>query len=168
MLNEVDGRAPGNAAPAYLEIIRIRDSVVVSFKSAFEHDAILRLRQREIWRRTRRVLRHVGEPFVRIEGSAVELSGQNGSADLIHDLERTVRKIAQRPLTPAMVQEVLGITGRERARWAKDGRFAPTAMVEVNRGQSFRFGTYAAADVRRLLDDPSIVAAWREADRDQV
>lgn len=136
MLNEADGRAPGNAAPAYLEITRVRDYVVVSFKSAFEHDAILRLRQREIWRRTRRVL--------------------------------TVRKIALRPLTPAMVQEVLGITGRERARWAKDGRFAPTAMVEVNRGQSFRFGTYAVSDVRRLLDDPSILAAWREADGDRA
>jgi hypothetical protein len=156
--------APGKARPAYLEIRRVRDAVVVSFKLAFEHDAILRLREREIWRRTRRVLRHVGEPFVRVEGSAVELSGLNGSAALIHDLERTVQKIALRPLTPAMVQEILGISSRERIRWAKDGRLAPTAIIEVTRGQSFRFGTYAVADVRRLLDDPTIVAAWRKAD----
>ncbi|OJU33977.1 MAG: hypothetical protein BGN99_28165 [Alphaproteobacteria bacterium 65-37] len=122
MLKGVEG--PGEATPVYLESRPVRDVVVISFKSAFEHDAILRLRQREIWRRTRRVLRYVGEPFVRVEENAVELSRLNGSAALIHDLRRTVQTIALRPLTPAMVQEVLGISGRERIRWAKDGRFA--------------------------------------------
>lgn len=156
--------APGKAGPAHLEIRRVRDAIVISLKSAFERDAILRLREREIWRRTRRVLRHVGEPFVRVDERAVELSGLNGSAALIHDLERTVQKIALRPLTPAMVQEVLGISSRERIRWAKDGRLAPTAIIEVRRGQAFRFGTYDVISVRRLLEDPRIVAAWRKAD----
>lgn len=40
--------APGKARPAYLEIRRVRDAIVVSFKSAFEHDAILRLRARDL------------------------------------------------------------------------------------------------------------------------
>jgi hypothetical protein len=82
----------------------------------------------------------------------------------LDDLAEALTRIAWRPLTPRLVVMALGISGRERARWTKDGRLPPSGQVFAHRGHLLSVPTYSVGLVEELLAHPEILTVWREQD----
>jgi hypothetical protein len=57
---------------------------------------------------------------------------------------RRLDNIAKRPMTSHEVQEVLGISARERIRWTKDNRLRTSGTFTARRQQIVTLNTYAA------------------------
>ena len=94
-------------------------------------------------------------------------------APLERQLHRRLRRIDERliaiveaPVPPRIVEKCLGITGRERNRWMKDGRLPSCAQHRSNRTEtSFSIPYFPADLVNELCKRPEIVGGWREIDR---
>lgn len=85
-------------------------------------------------------------------------------ADMARDVERltiTMQDICTRPLTPARLQDALGISSRERIEWTREGKLRPIATKVIKDRGHFSLALYSAEDVARLLMSPEILASWR-------
>jgi hypothetical protein len=70
---------------------------------------------------------------------------------------------------PKIVEEVLGISTRERRQWIKDGRLATSGTGQFKKGKTvFQFYLHRADDIARLVEHPEIIAEWRAADAEAV
>ena len=76
--------------------------------------------------------------------------------------------IAQKPLSPRQVERLLSIRPAERLRWSKDGRLRQSGTAQILRGSKIRLCTYPPQEIKRLLANPEIIAAWRQADCAQL
>ncbi len=83
---------------------------------------------------------------------------------IVAEIDAALKIIANRPLTPRLVQNVLGITARERLRWTKDGRLPVKGSISFRRGQTINIRTYAPDGIAKLLSDPALIASWRAND----
>lgn len=78
------------------------------------------------------------------------------------DVDRFIAGIADERLTPKVVEEALGITSRERARWTKDGKLPRSGTGRFRKGaQTLQFSYYRAADIRKLAATPAVIEQWR-------
>jgi hypothetical protein len=79
-------------------------------------------------------------------------------------LDRSLDRLATAPLGPAIVNRLLGIRGRERAQWTKDGRLPSTSpgTKSVN-GRKVQFPRYRVEVIQELLRSPDLIQAWRRA-----
>ena len=70
---------------------------------------------------------------------------------------------------PKIVEEVLGISARERRRWIKDGRLATSGTGQFKKGKTiFQFYLHRVDDIARLVAHPEIIAKWRAADAEAM
>lgn len=87
---------------------------------------------------------------------------------LHHQLRMTDERltaIIEAPVPPRVVEKCLGITGRERNRWMKDGRLPSCARHRSNRTEtSFSIPYFPAELVNELCKRPDVVGGWREMD----
>lgn len=84
----------------------------------------------------------------------------------ISDLDRMLDAIARERLPPKIVEEILGITARERVRWSKDGRLPKSGTGSFRKGQHLlRFYLHPVEEIAKLAANPTIIAEWREVDR---
>lgn len=68
-------------------------------------------------------------------------------------------------LHPRVVEEILGISSRERLRWTKDGRLPKSGAGTFRSGpQIMHFPLYRAQKIAALAKNGEIIRAWREAD----
>ncbi len=109
-----------------------------------------------------------GEARLEIVPSAtrieVELAGDGG--DLSARLGALLTAFQTEPLYPRVVEEVLGISARERLRWTKDRRLAATEGSEFRRGRRvFRVPRYPVAEIAALAANPALLAGWRAEDQ---
>lgn len=71
----------------------------------------------------------------------------------------------QEQLYPRVVEEILGITSRERRRWTKDGRLHKSGAGSFYRGrQPIHFSLHPALQIAALSKSPEIIESWRKAD----
>lgn len=155
---------PRSAGPAVIDVERHGDAIYLSFSAAFEQDPILRLNEREFWRRVWLILRHNRPIAAKRDGRKVSLSVVRPPRPLMKDLEKLLGALSAKPLPPRVVQEALNISSQERLRWTKDGRLNASRRVVRARGQPFSLGLYPAALIRQLIMDSSIIKKWREQD----
>ena len=81
-------------------------------------------------------------------------------------IETSLASFARERLTPKVVEEVLGITSRERIRWTKDGRLPKSGTGSFKKGSHvFQYSLHPADKIAYLAEDPSIVASWRREEQ---
>lgn len=107
-----------------------------------------------------------------IEGGTISL---RLAADHAAEFEHLRARIADAlagigalPLLPREVEDVLGLSPRERLKWTKDGRLqsAGTRTVKLRgRAKAVTFHVFDRAHVEDVLD-ADLPALWREADRE--
>lgn len=126
----------------------------------------VRLRPKPLWKALRNVLVRYGASFGRDHGlwaGAVETSiWEEGT--IVKRAVSVLEAAASQVLTPRLVQEILGITPSERARWAKDGRLPQSGSSFIKSSQLVSIPSYAPAVIADLLDRPEIIAEWRASD----
>ncbi len=157
---------------SFLDLAREGDQIVFSLKRCFAEHFGLGLRRAETLRCVKKCLHQLG-PFTRSE-SGSELSVPYDAtrigalAEALEQVERDLKIIAERPLTSRLVQEALGITGRERMRWTKDGRLSSSGTYTILRQQVITLSAYSVDYIRDLAAQPSLVDEWRAADKKAV
>jgi hypothetical protein len=151
---------------AFLHVTIGQDEVHLSPQKGLNRFLGLRLREGEVNRRIAASVRHVdSERYKKSFGTLVFRRADIGLVrEIVADIDNSLRTIASRPLTPRLVQDVLGITARERLRWTKDGRLPTKGVVSFRRGQSISVRTYAPESIAKLLSDPGTIASWRAVD----
>jgi len=84
---------------------------------------------------------------------------------IIAEIDIVLDGFARGRVTPRMVEQVLGITTRERLRWSKDGRLPKSGAGSFKRGpRLIYFPLHPAHKIAALAADPSIIAGWRKTD----
>lgn len=129
-----------------------------------------RLRAGELRNRLMRLLKRQGADGIRVEIASCEtriaavLAGDG--ADLTARIAELVAAFRTDPLYPRVVEEVLGISARERLRWTKDRRLGAIEGSEFRRGRrAFRVPRYPVDEIAALATSPAIVARWRAEDQ---
>lgn len=154
----------------FLDVERHGDALHLSLRRGFDQSLGLRLRRRETQRRSKLCLARLGSVVWMPHESTFVLARCSPStvefAIVLNDLDDRLTTIAKRPLTAGEVEEVLGISARERSRWTKDGRLPHSGTQIIQRGQRIALSTYAPHEIARLMKEPETIRAWREADRD--
>lgn len=80
-------------------------------------------------------------------------------------LDMRLQALFNQPLSAKYVDILLGITGRERRRWAKDGRLPAVGHLMSSRTKSrFTVRLFSVDLVGELRRDPGLIARWRQED----
>lgn len=80
-------------------------------------------------------------------------------------LDQRLRAVFDEPLPAKRVDALLAITSSERRRWTKDGRLPPMGTLSSSRTQhNFNVPIFSVELIRRLVQQPEVIARWREAD----
>lgn len=163
----------GGLRSRHLRVVTTHDAVHLTFEPGFPVTLGLTARAREARRRVKACLRTFGIP-ARANGTG-EVTAHVCGTDLanarriIGEVNAALDTFARDRLTPRMVEQVLGITARERIRWSKDGRLPKSGSGSFRRGPNvIHFPLHPAHKIARLAADPSIVAGWRKADRESA
>jgi hypothetical protein len=83
----------------------------------------------------------------------------------ITDTDRMLDSFGNDRLIPKIVEDVLGISAKERRRWTKDGRLPKSGTGQFKKGrQVFQFYLHPAEEIAKLAANPKIIADWRKAD----
>jgi len=102
-----------------------------------------------------------GERSFRFAGS-----NEKAVVALAQRLHPQIHAIFAAPLTPKVVDRVLGISPSERSRWYKDGRLPHCGNSVIERGaHKIHFPLFPVAAITRLAANPQIIEEWRRDDR---
>lgn len=84
----------------------------------------------------------------------------------LREIDERLSKLIDAPISPKAVERHLGISGRERNKWMKDGRLPSNASRRSSRAQgTFRVPYYPARIVCELRETPEVIQAWRNRDK---
>jgi hypothetical protein len=83
-------------------------------------------------------------------------------------IDRQLDDFSRGHLTPRAVEQVLGISTRERLKWTKDGRLPRSGSASFRRGHDIHISLHPADKIAALAANPSIISAWRAADAEIV
>jgi hypothetical protein len=84
----------------------------------------------------------------------------------ISKLDGRLASNLEAPLSPREVEGYLGISGRERLRWTKDGRLPSYTRRSSNRSSDkFSIPFYSVDLVNRLKSNPVVFDEWRRIDQ---
>ena len=82
--------------------------------------------------------------------------------DLLPVIDRRIASVIEAPLTPRMVNAILGISSQERIRWTKDGRLPTCGNVSPRRGsQGYGLALFPVEAIAKLVGSPDTIEAWR-------
>jgi hypothetical protein len=154
-------------ATAFLEVSGDKRTLRLSLKRAFAEHLGLRLRATEALRHLLHALTRMGiEHSVDVSGDLVTIDtdARSSVSCLLPEIDLALKRTAERPLTPRLVQAALGITSQERLRWTKDGRLRRYGSQSFRKGQRITLSTYAVEEVARLVAEPAVIAGWRVED----
>ena len=127
-------------------------------------------------RRARRAMRIVRSAFKRLKYREIRDHDEGITVQILHaddvsiqhmvaTVDQKLGYLAQEFLTTKMVEEILGITSRERTRWSKDGRLPNSGRASFKRGQNrVSLFTYSPVAIADLTKHPELIANWREMD----
>jgi hypothetical protein len=74
---------------------------------------------------------------------------------ILAEVDTVLDGFAHNLLMPRMVEEVLGITARERPKWTKDGRLPKSGLGSFKRGlRTIHFPLHPAHKIAALAADP--------------
>ncbi|WP_340672720.1 hypothetical protein [Bradyrhizobium ottawaense] len=86
-------------------------------------------------------------------------------SDLLAAVDAALDAFRQERLHPRVVEEILGITSRERRRWTKDGRLPQSGSGSFRRGrQSIHFALHPATKIAALARQPETIDVCRNED----
>jgi hypothetical protein len=122
------------------------------------------LRQRELQRQLKKIWRKHGATEIQFEAELV--SARFETADHMRKAVAAADGFAMRAahdkVPPKVVEEALGITGRERLAMTKAGIIRTSGRGSFRAGsQTIRVPYYAVEDVEELCRRPERIAAWR-------
>lgn len=96
---------------------------------------------------------------------AFDPASRQAAKALANDIRERLFRIAQKPVSQRQVEDILGITSRERIRWGKDGRLPLSGTSRIKRGAAeISLWTYPCDAIEHLAANPSEVRRWREED----
>jgi len=82
---------------------------------------------------------------------------------LVDAIRERLFRIACKPVSQRQVEDILGITSRERTRWAKDGRLPRSGTCRIRIGTTeISLWTYPCDAIERLAANPAEMRRWRE------
>jgi hypothetical protein len=151
----------------YFHVEEDGDSFIFSLQRPLQKNAVLRLRAGEVIREAKNGLSKIGfvynmsfdyEFFIR---PTTDLETACG---VILKLDKRLDAIATRTLVPRLVEELLGISTRERLRWSKDGRLPRSGSVTFRKRHPITIATHPTDKMLELAANPSIIAEWRKRD----
>jgi hypothetical protein len=88
-----------------------------------------------------------------------------GLRNLIAKIDKAVITFRSERLYPREVEEILGITSRERIRWTKEGRIPKSGKGSFGCGsRSIPFAMHPSDAIAALANGRHIIEAWRAAD----
>ena len=160
----------GHAKPKYLEVTVARDGrLAVTLGPAVDANVGLRCRKQIFEKRVVLEMRRSGVQSSNDSTGnlkKVDHSGMDNDKVIsaIERIDRFIDRFSNQPLTPRMVEEVLGISSKECRRWSKDGRLRRSGTASFKRGQAIQIYTHSVETVAALANDPSIIASWRAHD----
>jgi hypothetical protein len=148
-------------------------TLTVTFEFSEELTLGLAHRAREARRRVLKWLRRV-DPLTIEKGDAhlnatfsCHVAGALTSA--LNAIDRDLQALMRERLHPALVEELLGITGRERIRWTKDGRLPSFGRSSFSRGpHSIGYAFYRPSEIFKLANSPDVIRQWRAADAAKI
>ncbi len=151
--------------------LRVRDrsgsTALLDFQQVHDEHLGLSLRWPEASRRVLTFLRgHATRKWI-ADTLLLEVEAPDGDLRLEDVIERSSLALvlpASRPLTPRLVLGALPISAQERLRWTKDGRLPQSGAVMMRRAHPISVATYAVETISELVENPSIIALWREQD----
>ncbi|UFX46491.1 hypothetical protein HAP47_0007350 [Bradyrhizobium sp. 41S5] len=146
-----------------------REGTVVTFR--FEPQADLTIGSHQRFKQSIRLvktqLKCVADQ-VQTQGGCVTARSLNADiveiTNLVSEIDARLGQLRDEKVPIKMLEEVLGVTPRERQRWTKDGRLPAKGNAFIQRGQTIRLWTYSPDVVARLLKHPEIIDGWRKAD----
>lgn len=84
---------------------------------------------------------------------------------LVDDIRERLFRIARKPISQLQVENILGITSRERIRWGKDGRLPRSGACRIRKGATeISLWTYPSEAIERLAANPAEIRRWRDDD----
>lgn len=152
----------------FLDVVFHEDYLDISYRRAIIGNLALEVREKELHWVIRSRLRRLGRLIH---------DGENFSYRLTFDRERhhdvdmaciridyILENLAVRPFSLHQVENILGISNRERLRWSKDGRLRCCGQGSISRGKRIHILTYSVEAIALLKDKPQIIDIWRKVD----
>lgn len=128
------------------------------------------MRAKGIERELRRHLPYVLRSCVAVEAGRVLLRVAEAEADAFRAASQQIRegldKVADLPVLPREVEDILSISSYERHKWLKDGRLKSigTRTVKLRgRAKAVTFHVFDPRHIENLLDG-DLAALWRDDD----
>jgi hypothetical protein len=85
--------------------------------------------------------------------------------DVLADIHDVLDRFSKQKITPKLVEKILKITSKERARWTKDGRLPASGVGTFGRGNhKVRHFFHPLLDITYLAANPQFIENWRRQD----
>ncbi len=153
----------------YVAVREAPDSVALAFEPPVELTlGSARLGEQALWR-VANAIRRVKPLALTIDNPKLEARFDKNMTPelpaLLARIDAILDGFKKEGLHPRAVEEVLGISSRERLRWTKAGRLPKAGTGSFRAGrQSIYFSLYAAWKIAELARNPGVIRAWRDAD----
>jgi hypothetical protein len=114
----------------------------------------------------RMLMKRSAGTFVKSSLSCVfDPDSRQAAEELIDDIRERLFQIAHKPVSQRHVEDILGITSRERIRWGKDGRLPLSGTSRIRKGAAeISLWTYPCDAIEHLAANPAEIRRWREED----
>lgn len=153
----------------YVSVRRTAQSIILTFQPADELTFGLAHRAKEARRRVAKLIRRTKSLTLNSREGRIFATFNRTSlksvAVLLAAIDVELDKLKTERLHPALVEELLRITARERIRWTKDGRLRSSGHGSFKRGrQTISFPLYPPSEIAHLADEPETILRWRNED----
>lgn len=90
---------------------------------------------------------------------------RHAAENLANGIRERLFPIARKPVSQRQVEDILGITSRERIRWGKDGRLPRSGTSRIRKGATeITLWTYPRDAIEYPAANPVEIRRWREED----
>jgi hypothetical protein len=153
----------------HLWIERDTKTILISYKLSQAMTFGSKIREKDLRRRIKARLERWSPQKIMDAGEVVSAYWQTADIErvksAISHVDQMLDAFRKERVIPKIVEEVLGISARERRRWIKDGRLATSGTGQFKKGKTvFQFYLHRADDIARLVAHPEIIAEWRATD----
>lgn len=152
-----------------LDVVQNRETVVISYELSWPMTIGSKSREKELRRRFKARLKRWSPQKITDAGAIItaywDTADIEQARSAIEHVDHMLGAFRKERLIPKIVEEILGISARERRRWIKDGRLSTSGTGHFKKGKTvFQFYLHRPEDIAKLGANPKIIAEWREAD----